>query len=243
MMKKHFLATLAAGLVASAAAPALAGEITFEGLTLADGNPAVASTSELPAGNALGTILDVSFSGLFADRDDGPTDSGEYEGFAAYFPSDTVAINLSLGIVSTPITGGGSTTRYGQLADVTDVNSAPCFSFAAGQNSVSFDFIANFGTQLTVELWKYGEAAASASQTFDARFDAQSMPEINPVAMSSTQSFDRVQLRITGAEPHYFAMDNLRFGVAVVPLPPAAFMGLGLLAGVGIVRRLRRRSA
>ena len=40
------------------------------------------------------------------------------------------------------------------------------------------------------------------------------------------------------------AVDNIVLNTSVVPLPPAAFLGLGLLGGLGLIGRLRtRRSA
>ncbi|CAN0600321.1 unnamed protein product, partial [Laminaria digitata] len=37
------------------------------------------------------------------------------------------------------------------------------------------------------------------------------------------------------------ALGESSFSVSVVPLPPAAFAGLGMLAGLGAYKRIRRR--
>jgi hypothetical protein len=39
-----------------------------------------------------------------------------------------------------------------------------------------------------------------------------------------------------------FAMDDFTYNVPHAPLPPAALLGLGLIGGIGAVRRLRRRA-
>ena len=53
--------------------------------------------------------------------------------------------------------------------------------------------------------------------------------------------FDRVEISITGNGNGAFLMDDLSFEAVAVPLPPAAYMGLGLLAGIALLRRRRRR--
>jgi hypothetical protein len=46
---------------------------------------------------------------------------------------------------------------------------------------------------------------------------------------------------VDGFDVAWSTMDNLYVGVAVVPLPPAAWAGLGLLGAIGGVRAVRRR--
>jgi hypothetical protein len=57
-----------------------------------------------------------------------------------------------------------------------------------------------------------------------------------------TIGFMEVRSANSGTEiSRYGAIDNLYFGAAIVPLPPAAWAGLGLLGVIGGVRAVRRR--
>jgi len=228
-MRKPLLTTLTLGALAFLASPALAGDVTFEGLTA------------LNAGDALGSssVSGIAFSELYLDRDDGPADSGSFHGFSQYFTASgntAVASNFSLGI-STDVLGD---TRYDSIAGAT-VYDGPSFSFTGGPvTTVSFDFIANFGTSVLVEL--VNGTTTVGSGTFTPTF-AAGMPIVQQASLTNGAGFDSVQLTISGASANYFAMDNVHYGIAVVPLPPAAFMGLGLLAGLGLLRRMRRSAA
>ena len=54
--------------------------------------------------------------------------------------------------------------------------------------------------------------------------------------------FDRVVLKEgPGTFQERYTMDNMVYSTTVVPLPPAAWLGLGLLGSLGLMRRMRRR--
>lgn len=234
-MRHPLIPTLTAAALVLVASPALAGTIQFS--TPGSAGPVRISFegTTLGSGDEIGTSYDsslgVSFSGLYADFDEGTSDwDGDYQGFAQYLSGGTVASNFALANMT-------ADEAYGQLLETSPVATVDVL-FDSSIQTVGFHYAALPDSDFSVELFQ-GSTSLGAFQYAAPSDPTTRLPLSRFVGLSNDQGFDRV--RISLADGQYFAMDDLRFGVAVVPLPPAAVMGLGMLVGLAVLRRRRRR--
>jgi hypothetical protein len=231
----HALTTLTAGLLALLASPALAGTVKLTNpsdagpvqVTFDEGSPTY--------GTAYGTVNGVTFGTdqLFADLDFSDPSAGiPYNGFANLFPSGgTVGSNFVIDYLSDT-----------QL-DSTDIRSRQItIDLGAEYTTVGFHFMALPIGDFDVDLFDGSTRLTGVGEfQFGTTLDGNQMPILGFAGLRNTDGFDKVQ--ITLLQDQYFAMNDLRFGAVIVPLPPAAYLGAGLLLGIGILRRMRRRRA
>ncbi len=230
-MRHVYLITLAAGLLAAVATPASAGTIKLTNAP--DAGPVQVTFDEgsLTYGTAFDTINGATPSGLYADLDfSNPSAGIPYNGFANFFGGGTVAANFVI-----PFQTTGETSLLPAQIQARTIT----IQLAANAQQVGFDFIAQPNDAFTVELLSGGTAIGGSAFTFATQLDTTGAPLVGFAGLRNLGGFDGV--KITLLQDQFFAMNDLRFGVAVVPLPPAAFTGLGLLAALGIAYRLRRR--
>lgn len=226
-MRHPLIPTLTAAALVLAASPALADSIKLTDpaavgavqVTFDEGNPDVRTSYSTVYGVDFGTDQ------LFADRE--YTDpEGQYNGFAGFFGGGVVGANFYFD------------EGYPNWSDVQIQTSQIDIDFGTTVTRVGFDFLTVPGDAFSVTLLSGGTAFGGFSD-FVTQEDGNLMPIVGFAGIRDDAGFDGI--RITLSSGQAFAMNDLRLDVNVVPLPPAAYMGFGLLAGIGVLRRLRRR--
>jgi len=117
------------------------------------------------------------------------------------------------------------------------------FSFATAINLVGWDAVTNLSSAVTVKL--YSTSGGSKTLIESHAFTTPSGSVRSFIGLSNTTAFNLVEVSVAGVSVPTHAMNDLRFEALArsVPLPPAASMGLGLLVGIALLGRRRRRRA
>jgi len=105
-------------------------------------------------------------------------------------------------------------------------------------NRVGWQAGTNAGDVVTVSLFQ----GLTSLGSLDFTTPTGSGGSVSFIGLESDMLFDRVSVAIAGQTGAHL-MNDLQFDVVAVPLPPAAYMGLGLLAGLAVLRRRRRQLA
>ncbi len=156
--------------------------------------------------------------------------------FQEYANTDNATYEI-VDISSAPVVNGGS-QAYGQaIAD--RINAVVANAAALGwiDNRLQAD------TEQTDYIAKMGAIQAAIWEAFGSPVEIESNRTFNDLAdyyytLTDAQTFDE-DLRLAGLKA--MVAPNQQDMLYVVPLPPAAFAGAGLLMGIGGIRSMRRR--
>ncbi len=121
--------------------------------------------------------------------------------------------------------------------DETTILSEFSIDFSSSMNRVGWDAVTNQGDNTRVTLFKGSDLV----------FDSGAIDTFSTAGFIGFEvlgvGFDRVVVNVETNVNGTHVMNDFRFEAIAVPLPPAAYMGLGLLAGIAILRRRRRELA
>jgi hypothetical protein len=213
-MKTTSLLSIAAlALVTLSASPAVAGTIKIGAAFDSPGTTVVTFDGLAQNADADTASALVDFDGIFGDR-----------------------------ILTGAFADGGTASAANFVNGGQNINPFSFSFVGVAVNRVGWDAITNDGDEVTVSLWLDG-VDLFESETFTTSHVGGGLGELFIGIERTNGLFDEVRVDIglnggTGAH----LMNDLRFDVVAVPLPPAAYMGLGLLAGIAILRRRRRRA-
>ena len=116
-------------------------------------------------------------------------------------------------------------------------------SFSSNVSSLSLDFGNDDPTRAPVFAFLRG--LLGGVETLLVSLAANNDDVMNQ-SISISGNFDQIEFYYARADGSPIGtglievVDNIDFNINVVPLPPAAFAGLGMLAGLGAYRRIRR---
>ena len=229
-MRHPLIPTLTAAALLLAASPALADSIKLSDpaavgavqVTFDEDDPSVRTPYSTVYGVDFGTDQ------LFADRYYEDSQGGTYNGFAGLFGGGVVGANFYFA------------DGYPNWSDVQVQTSQIDIDFGTTVTRVGFHYLTVPGDAFSVTLLSGGTAFGGFSD-FVTEEDDDLMPIVAFAGIGDDAGFDGIRITLNSGQA--FAMNDLRLDVNVVPLPPAAYMGFGLLAGIGVLRRLRRRRA
>lgn len=208
---RKILRLLAVALISIQFSPATAEIINFDEYGLAAGNSMTF---------AVGTVT----KGYSFEPGDWYCDTGC--SFATF--SDTLTVLNPNGSGSLP----ASSTAVSAYDDIWMSNGGAAFSLS------QIDFSG------AGELWITGYTDAALTTFAQTIFSQDSSYAFSTYALAYTNVYGVMFEHINGpigAASNLFALDNLHVGVAVVPLPPALFMFIPGLLGLGFMARRNRK--
>lgn len=195
---------------------------------------------------ALGLVAGLLVSGLAATQS-----------FAGTWNFESTALGTYTTISDGPLTitylGGDGAFDVDSASPGAPISGHALISFF--QNPGSSPFLGTFSSPVTSFTIGVGDFNADVDNTFLEAYDASmvlidSDTYVNPASKSGgdylTVAGAAIKyVKFWDAEPFAGAVywDDISYSGAAVPLPPSALMGLGLLGGLGVAARLRKRNA